>query len=145
MAVNNRQQFLDKIAVVRKTWEERPMTKEMEEQVRGVVKDEARAIVDENVRLKLLINRFLGDLPTKRDWLDPDLEREMREVIRSNEALERAASGKPLPSQQQLEAIKAAVAVRNKGYRERRHGDLLNKECADQVAAIVGMSDWKTV
>ncbi len=125
MAVNNRQS----------------MTKEMETQVRAVVKDEARAIVDENVRLKLLINRLLGDLPSRRDWLDPDLEREMREAVGSTEALERAASSQPLS---QFEAIRAAVAARNKGYRDRKNGHLLNAACADEVAAIIGMSDWRT-
>lgn len=142
MAVNNQQVFLARIAEVRRAWENRPMTKEMEERVRMVVKDEAKRIVDENVRLKLLINSLLSDLPTNRDWLDPDLEREMREAIRSTAALEDVAAGSPLPSQ--LDAIKAAVAERNKGYRDRRNGDLLNKACADKVAAIVGLSDWGT-
>lgn len=29
-------------------------------------------------KLKWLIRQVLNSLPTKRDWLDPDIEREMR-------------------------------------------------------------------
>lgn len=58
------------------------MTKEMEAQVRVIVKAEAKRIVDENTQLKILLARLLAELPVRRDWLDPDLEREAKELLK---------------------------------------------------------------
>lgn len=50
-------------------------------EVRAVVRDEAKRIVDQNVALRLVLKRIVDDLPIKRDWLDPDLEREARALL----------------------------------------------------------------
>ncbi len=42
-----------------------------------VLYSEAQAEID---RLKSIILCVVNDLPSNRDWLDPDLEKEMREV-----------------------------------------------------------------
>lgn len=39
---------------------------------------EHEAVCKENRRLRWLIKQLLGELPAKRDWLNPDIEREMR-------------------------------------------------------------------
>jgi hypothetical protein len=66
------------------------MTKEMKAQVRAIRDNEAKRIVDENVRLKILLARIINDLHSqqvslklKRGWLDPDLEREAREILQA--------------------------------------------------------------
>jgi hypothetical protein len=81
--MNVRELFLKKLADVRRAWKTRPMTKEMEVQVRAIVKSEAKRIVDENVRLKLVLTRIINDLPQRRDWLDPDVEQEARALMRA--------------------------------------------------------------
>lgn len=42
---------------------------------------EIRKLEAENVHMRWLLKNVLSDLPAKRDWLDPDLERRMREVL----------------------------------------------------------------
>jgi len=38
---------------------------------------------DETIeRLLYVLKRIINDLPTNRDWLDPDLEKEAREIIK---------------------------------------------------------------
>lgn len=42
---------------------------------------EHEAVCKENRRLKWLIKQLLGELPEKRDWFNPDVEREMRAAV----------------------------------------------------------------
>jgi len=44
------------------------------------------SVCAENRRLKWLIGQVLGELPTKRDWLNPDVEREMRASVNGGSA-----------------------------------------------------------
>jgi hypothetical protein len=46
--------------------------------------DEQEApIPHQTTRLQRLITRLLSDLPTRRDWLDPQLEAELREAVKA--------------------------------------------------------------
>lgn len=53
----------------------------MLKQMRAVM-EEVRDIVKERNRAQWLLKQVLNDLPQKRDWLNPEIEREMREVTR---------------------------------------------------------------
>lgn len=39
-------------------------------------------IADERAALKNILKRILDDLPQNRDWLDPDLEKVARELVK---------------------------------------------------------------
>lgn len=79
------------------------------EEVEKIVRDEARRIIDEIVSLKLLLNEILTDLPSRRDWLDPNLERRMREAVKTTQLeieIYGTAHGKhPITNQGQTDTI----------------------------------------
>jgi len=61
--------------------------------IRSMTQELKREILQANRRAVWLIARLYEDLPTKRDWLNPDYEREMKEISIANAS--RLASADP--------------------------------------------------
>lgn len=45
-----------------------------------------KEVVEENARLKHLLGQIIQDLPSNKDWLNPDIEREAIELLTGSEA-----------------------------------------------------------
>lgn len=47
--------------------------------------EEMSQLREENKYIKFVLKRIIDDLPVNRDWLDPDLERAAKEIIKAAE------------------------------------------------------------
>ncbi len=48
------------------------------------LKARAPELLEENERLRFLLRSIVDDLPTKRDWLNPDIEREAKAILKGS-------------------------------------------------------------
>lgn len=64
--------------------------------------------------LTSLIRQLLNDLPSKRDWLDPQLEAELRTAVHAD-TLERACLYGPIPWPWSSNTTKSLPQTRSRG------------------------------
>jgi len=47
-----------------------------------VLQDTINELKEENIQMRLIFGSIMNDIPLRRDWLDPDLEKAAKDVLR---------------------------------------------------------------
>ena len=71
----------------------------------------ALEMIKENDRLRYLLTRIMSDLPSRRDWLDPDLERIARSAIEEEGVIENDWIKEHVKLKADSERLKRLIAI----------------------------------